>query len=376
MGHLKSLVVGAVLGGIVCGVTTAQAQSLGSFTWQLQPFCNRLIVNVTETGEIYTLDGYDDQCGAPQRAPLVGMATPNPDGSIGLGFHIATSPGGKTVSVEARISLATVGGPWTDSAGNSGTLVLNGAAAGSARPAPPAGVTWGMSVTSPTNGGTGLRLKSALTGTIVQPAPALIVEGFNPSTEDHFGYAGVLSTTSGGDAMAAYSDSGNGLVAVAGGTGPVGSAAVFARAGGGAFAVRAESYSVRPAIYAQNFAGPAIEVQGGNVPAIVASGGAGLRALELSNGGISVGGPVRPAFVHTTTAGTIVGSRSVIDHPLLNGNANAIVVVNYLYTSSTGVIAGGFNVLYDSVTARWSVMRSDATNMPVGARFNVIVFNQ
>ena len=278
MGHLKSLVVGAVLGGIVCGVTTAQAQSLGSFTWQLQPFCNRLTVTVTQNGSIYTLDGYDDQCGAPQRAPLVGMATPNPDGSIGLGFHIATSPGGKTVSVEARISLATVGGPWTDSAGNSGTLVLNGAAAGSARPAPPAGVTWGMSVTSPTNGGTGLRLKSALTGTIVQPAPALIVEGFNPSTEDHFGYAGVLSTTSGGDAMAAYSDSGNGLVAVAGGTGPVGSAAVFARAGGGAFAVRAESYSVRPAIYAQNFAGPAIEVQGGNVPAIVASGGAEQHA--------------------------------------------------------------------------------------------------
>ena len=155
---------------------TASAQSLGSFTWQLQPFCNRLTVTVTQNGSIYTLDGYDDQCGAPQRAPLVGMATPNPDGSIGLGFHVATSPGGKTVSVEARISLATVGGPWTDSAGNSGTLVLNGSAAGSARPAPVSGIAWGTNVTSPVGGGTGLRLKSAPSGTVAPPAPPIVVD--------------------------------------------------------------------------------------------------------------------------------------------------------------------------------------------------------
>ena len=127
------LVLAAVLSAIA---SDAAAQSLGTFTWQLQPYCNRLTVNVTQDGAIYTLDGFDDQCGAPQRAPLVGMATPNPDGTVGLGFHIATSPGGRAVSVEARISLATVGGPWTDGAGNSGTLVLNGTAAGSPRPAP------------------------------------------------------------------------------------------------------------------------------------------------------------------------------------------------------------------------------------------------
>ncbi len=72
--------------------STTPAQSLGSFTWQLQPFCNRLTVTVTQNGSIYTLDGYDDQCGTPQRAPRVGMATPNPDGSIGLGSRSAHSP--------------------------------------------------------------------------------------------------------------------------------------------------------------------------------------------------------------------------------------------------------------------------------------------
>ena len=346
---------------------TASAQSLGSFTWQLQPFCNRLTVTVTQNGSIYTLDGYDDQCGAPQRAPLVGMATPNPDGSIGLGFHIATSPGGKTVSVEARISLATVGGPWTDSAGNSGTLVLNGSAAGSARPAPVSGIAWGTNVTSPVGGGTGLRLKSAPSGTVAPPAPPIVVEGLVGSALDHFGYAGVLSSTNGGDAIVGLSDSGYGVIGQTGGTGAGrGRAGVLALGEGPTYGLHAAVTGALPAVMAE----------GGTGAAIMAEAGASGQAIELFDGGIVVSGTRRPAFVHTTSAPTIIGSRSVIDHPLLNGNADAIVVVNYLYTSSTGVLAGGFNVLYDTATSRWSVMRSDATAMPVGARFNVIVFNQ
>ena len=79
-----------------------QAQPLGSFTWQLQPFCNRVTVNVRQDGAVYTLDGTDDQCGAAQRAPLVGLATPNPDGTIGFGLNIVAlrRPG----SVHARAS--------------------------------------------------------------------------------------------------------------------------------------------------------------------------------------------------------------------------------------------------------------------------------
>jgi hypothetical protein len=45
----------------------ALALSLGTFRWPLQPFCNVITVNVTQNGAVYTLDGYDDQCGAPTR---------------------------------------------------------------------------------------------------------------------------------------------------------------------------------------------------------------------------------------------------------------------------------------------------------------------
>jgi len=133
----RSLFV-AVCTLLVVAASAAQAQTLGTFNWQLQPFCNVVTVTVTQAGAVYTVDGFDDQCGAPQRAPLVGLATPNPDGSIGFGLSVVTVPGGRGVQIEARISIATLSGSWSDSAGNSGTFVFNANAGGTPRPLPPA----------------------------------------------------------------------------------------------------------------------------------------------------------------------------------------------------------------------------------------------
>ncbi len=113
-----------------------EAQPLGTFTWQLQPFCNVVTVNVTQQGFVYTMDGYDDQCGAARRAPIVGLGTPNPDGTIGLGWNIVTTPGGRGVQVDARITLPSASGSWSDSAGNAGILALGASTGGSARPLP------------------------------------------------------------------------------------------------------------------------------------------------------------------------------------------------------------------------------------------------
>ncbi len=114
----------------------AQGTLLGSFRWQLQPFCNVVTVNLIQQGAVYTMDGFDDQCGAAQRAPLVGMATPNPDGSITVGLTIVTAPGGRAVQVAARLSLPSVSGTWNDSAGNGGVFAFNASSGGSPRPSP------------------------------------------------------------------------------------------------------------------------------------------------------------------------------------------------------------------------------------------------
>jgi len=156
----------------VAGVPSADAQPLGTFRWQLQPFCNVIAVNVTQNGAVYTLDGYDDQCGAAQRAPLVGIATPNPDGTIGFGLHVVTVPGGAPVSIDARISFATLSGTWSDSAGNSGAFAFGSATGGGPRPTPtPAGggditgVTGGLGLTG---GGTSGEVSLAVDPTVVQ----------------------------------------------------------------------------------------------------------------------------------------------------------------------------------------------------------------
>ena len=132
---MAGLVLALALG---LGTPRAEAQSLGTFRWQLQPYCNVVNVTVTQNGGIYTLDGYDDQCGAPTVASVVGTAIPNPNGSITLGFTIVTTPDGAPVHVQTPLSLATLGGPWSDSAGHTGTLVYTpGAGTGGApRPAP------------------------------------------------------------------------------------------------------------------------------------------------------------------------------------------------------------------------------------------------
>jgi hypothetical protein len=125
--------VGLVLGPMAL---TTSAQALGTFSWQMQPFCNRITVNVVRAGAVYTLDGWDDQCGgSTPRAPVVGSATMNPDGTIAFGLHITTSPSGMPLSVDVALNVATLSGPWRDSAGRTGLLAFGAAAPGSPRPA-------------------------------------------------------------------------------------------------------------------------------------------------------------------------------------------------------------------------------------------------
>jgi len=92
-----------------------------------------LVVTVTQQGEAYTLDGHDDLCGASRRAPVVGVATPNPDGSIALGFQIVTASG-SLLGVAARISLATISGEWRDAAERTGAFAFGASTGGAPRP--------------------------------------------------------------------------------------------------------------------------------------------------------------------------------------------------------------------------------------------------
>jgi hypothetical protein len=112
------------VGLMVLGGVHASAQSIGTFRWQLQPFCNIVTIQVTQAGGVYRLEGSDDQCGAATVAPVVGVAVLNPTGSIALGLNHVTTPGGAPVHVDAVVTLPGASGTWRDSAGGSGAFVL------------------------------------------------------------------------------------------------------------------------------------------------------------------------------------------------------------------------------------------------------------
>jgi hypothetical protein len=130
------VIVGMALAAAVAAPPAAQAQSLGTFKWQLQPYCNVVAVTITQQGGVYALDGVDDQCGGPQAAAASGTAFLNPDGTIGLGFSIVPSPSGAPVTVDASISVSTLSGSWRDSAGHAGTFSFapGGGTGGAPRP--------------------------------------------------------------------------------------------------------------------------------------------------------------------------------------------------------------------------------------------------
>jgi hypothetical protein len=140
--HTRLAWVAAVVGLASLGAPGLGAQALGTFRWQLQPFRNVVTLNVRQDGAVYTLDGFDDQCGAATQASVVGTAFLNPDGSIGMGLNSALAPGSAPVVQYARLNLSTVSGTWSDSAGNSGDFFFTPGpgTGGNARPVPPNGL--------------------------------------------------------------------------------------------------------------------------------------------------------------------------------------------------------------------------------------------
>jgi hypothetical protein len=165
---------------VLLSPAVANAQVFGTFTWQMQPYCNRVTLTLTNSPGGFNLSGFDDQCAAVTKGSAAGVAVFNGDGTVGLNFTIVTPPAGLAVHVSATASPATGQGTWSDDVGNAGTFALNGNASGlpvrpstmtpldvadnpneptdpCATTAPPTLVLCGNSAAHWTNGGYGLQ---------------------------------------------------------------------------------------------------------------------------------------------------------------------------------------------------------------------------
>jgi hypothetical protein len=118
----------------------AEAQVIGTFRWQLQPYCNVVTLTVIQTGSTYALQGTDDQCGG-LAAGVTGVAFVEPLlFQITVAFDTAHNLDLNRVfpiHTIASISMSSLGGSWRDSAGLTGSFAFTPGAAvpgGSARP--------------------------------------------------------------------------------------------------------------------------------------------------------------------------------------------------------------------------------------------------
>ncbi len=105
-------------------------------------------------------------------------------------------------------------------------------------------------------------------------------------------------------------------------------------------------------------------------------------ALQIEQGGIKVigagVGTNTPTFIHQAAGGATF---TCIDHPLLNGNANAILIVTpraywngAMIVSSDHAIGVYYDVTGFSCPAnRWQIYDLDGSNMTGNARFDVLV---
>lgn len=103
--------------------TPAWAQSLGTFRWRLAEFCSVLNVTVLQYGTVYSLVGYEEQCGGNPRLPVYGTAMLQADGTIWMGLTTIFDFGN---GLHTRATLdSSFSGVWRDNANQEGTLVFN-----------------------------------------------------------------------------------------------------------------------------------------------------------------------------------------------------------------------------------------------------------
>jgi hypothetical protein len=124
-------------------------------------------------------------------------------------------------------------------------------------------------------------------------------------------------------------------------------------------------------------------VHPGNVGVLADGPGGAGTALEVRDGALKVSGSPRTAFVHVATIANTdpdlsdcgpSGYCTIIDHPLTNGDATAILIVTQNWSVNEVFNAHPIGVWYDGT--HWQIFNQDLAAMPAGAAFNVLVIKQ
>jgi hypothetical protein len=103
---------------------SAEAQTyIGQYRWQIVPYCDVFVGNITATGEAYIFSGWHETCDYWWHDAAFGVMFINPDGTVGGGFTGIRSDGFPIHYDVWLTDLATLSGTWRSSDGTSGDFV-------------------------------------------------------------------------------------------------------------------------------------------------------------------------------------------------------------------------------------------------------------
>jgi hypothetical protein len=120
---MKRLLLLLAIFAVCIGARPASAQTIGTFRWNIAPFCNVLNLTVTQQGESFALVGFEESCAGNPRVPVNGTAIIQADGTITLAVT-SVFPTGDAMHTSVTLDT-TLGGTWRDDAANTGTFVFN-----------------------------------------------------------------------------------------------------------------------------------------------------------------------------------------------------------------------------------------------------------
>ena len=129
---MKRYLLPLIMIGSFAVAAPASAQTLGTFRWNVAPFCSVLNLTVTQYGSVYALHGFEEQCGGNPRLPVYGVAIIQPNGIIWFGLTTIFDFGN---GLHTQVTmLSDFSGTWRDNANQTGTWVFNpGATTGGPR---------------------------------------------------------------------------------------------------------------------------------------------------------------------------------------------------------------------------------------------------
>ena len=105
------------LAALLSAAAPAEAQVLGTFNWQLQPYGSVLTLTITQKGNLFAIEGFEAQCGGNLSLPVTGLAVLQANGQFFFGVT-SINENGRGLHTRAFMNTSNFNGTWSDNAGN------------------------------------------------------------------------------------------------------------------------------------------------------------------------------------------------------------------------------------------------------------------